>query len=170
MIVLKSWCHISSLPVPAWVLLVVMTERNYGSVLSISWRSSQRVTKLFLVIGQRQRLDPDKVPVLLAKLWIVMHHFHEQIPDLCHVFIQRACWWVSLANRVIKWCHSTFKLEKPNVFVLVIIFLNTRSNTIINLSYSLTDCVFLETCCFSSNTNYRVQILSSQYTGYFWAM
>ena len=150
MIVLESWCNISSLPVTTWVLLVVMTERNYGSMISISWRSSQRLTQLFLVIGQQQRLDLDDIPILLGKLWVVMHHFHEQ------AFIWCACRCVSVANTVINWCHSTFLLGKPNDFVLVMIFSNTRSNNIISLSYSLMRCVFFEICCFSSNTNYRV--------------
>lgn len=147
-----------------------MTERNYGSVRSISCRSSQRLAQLFLVIGQQQRLHLDEIPILLGKLWVVRHHFHEQVPDLCPAFIWYACWWMSSANTVINWCHSTFLLGKPSVFVLVIISSNTRSNTVIILSYSLMYCVFFETCCFSPNTNYSVQLLTSLYTGYFWVM
>jgi len=133
-----------------------MTERNYGSVISISWRPSERLTQLFLVIGHQQRLDLDEIPILLGKLWVVMHHFHEQVPDLCLAFIWCACRCVSVANTVINWCHSTFLLGKPDDFVLVIISSNTRSNTIISLSYSLMHYVFFETCCFSPNTNYSV--------------
>jgi len=39
--------------------------------------SPHKDSELFLVTGQQQRLDLDEISILLGKLWVVMHHFHE---------------------------------------------------------------------------------------------